>query len=244
MKLIRALRRWLRGAPLSEPFEPYARALNDHWIRRRPVSLYLRGTHGSFHRQRSTQGFEPRRRRRELERIALALCRGRVLNVGAGAGRHSLLLREAGLEVVSIDIEPTLVDLMKCRGLDRVYQADVFVFDRGEFDTILFLEETIGLAGALKRLPELLVRLKQQLNHGGQILLDSSCPRVAYGSMQYAGEHEFQLRYRSVLGRRFPWLQVDFSVLSVCAAAAGYDTELLVCVGAGPDYLARLTLKT
>jgi hypothetical protein len=53
-----------------------------------------------------------------------------------------------------------------------------------------------------------------------------------------------QLRYRSVLDRRFPWLQVDFSGLRACAAAAGYDTELLARARIGSDYLARLTLKT
>jgi len=238
--LIPLLRRWLRRGPLNEPFEPYARALNDHWIRKRPVFFYLRGSDGLFHLASSAEGFGPLERRRSLEDVALATCRGRVLNVGAGAGRHSLLLREAGLEVVSIEIEPTLVDLMKRRGLDEVYQTDIFRFEQGAFDTIFFLQETIGLVGTLERLRELLAWLRHSLGRDGQILLDSSAPRGRRRSPGYAGEVESQLQYRSLLGRPFRWLWVDFSVLTVCARAAGYDTELLVRGPVPRAYLARL----
>jgi len=239
--LIPALQRWLRRDPLNEPFEPYARALTDHWARKRPVFFYLRGSYGLFHLMSSSEGFSPLDRLRSLEQIALASCRGRVLNAGAGAGRHSLLLREAGLDVVSIDIEPALVELMKRRGLDQVYQADMFHFDQGGFDTILFLQQTIGLVGTLERLRELLVRLRQRVAHGGQILLDSSSPRASRSLLGYAGEVESQLQYRSFLGRPFPWLWIDFSVLRICARAAGYDAELLARGQIPRDYLARLT---
>jgi len=239
--VISALRRWLQSPPSAEPFEPYARALNDHWTQRRRVRFYIRGRYGPFRRMNSAQGFEALRQRRHLEDIALAACKGRVLDAGAGAGRHSLLLRDAGLEVVSIDIEPTLVDLMRRRGLREVYQADVFEFDGGVFDTVLFLQETIGLVGSLGRLPELLLRLRQQLVPGGRILLDSNAPRETCPSTDYSGEVELQLRYGSLIGKPFRWLYVDFSVLRVCAASAGFDAEILACGTRPRDYLACLT---
>jgi SAM-dependent methyltransferase len=232
---------WLRRSPLSEPFAPYGRALNDHWTRQRAVRFYLRGTYGPFHSHSSLQGFEPLPRLRALEELALAACRGRILNAGAGAGRHSLILRDAGFEVVSVDVEPTLVDLMRRRGLDQVYHADIFTLDRGAFDTILFLQHTIGLVGTLQRLQELLVRLQRRLAPHGQILLDSTSPRTIASPLTYAGEGEAQLKYRSCRGKPFPWLSVDFSVLSICARAAGYHAELLGRGGYPADYLACLT---
>lgn len=235
------IRQWLRRSDLSEPFEPYARALNDHWTRQRAVRFYLRGTYGPFNPNSSSQGFEPVKRLRRLEDLALAACRGRVLNAGAGAGRHSLLLRDAGFEVVSVDREPTLVDLMQRRGLNQVYHTDIFTLEHGVFDTILFLQHTIGLAGTLERLHELLARLQDRLTPRGQILLDSTSPRTIASPLRYAGEDECQLKYRSCLGKPFPWLSVDFSVLSLCARAAGYDAELLGRGGFPADYLARLT---
>ena len=229
-----------RGS-LAEPFEPYARALSDHWTRKRPVRFYLRGTFGPFARQSSIQGFEPMKGRRALEEAALALCRGRVLDAGAGTGRHSLLLREAGLDVVSIDISPILVELMKQRGLDQVYQSDVFTVDLGVFDTILFLQNTIGLTGTLERLRELLAVLRPRVDPRGQIVLDSVSPRYIAAPLKYPGEGEMQILYRSLLGRPFPWLWVDFSALSVCARAAGYDAELMARGSIENEYLARLT---
>jgi len=239
--LVAVLRRWVWRGPLAEPFEPYARALSDHWARKRPVRFYLRGTFGPFARQSSTQGFEPMKHRRDLEKAALALCRGRVLDAGAGTGRHSLLLREAGLDVVSIDMSPILVELMKQRGLDQVYQADIFTADHGVFDTILFLQNTIGLTGTLDRLRELLAVLRPRLDPRGQIVLDSVSPRYIAAPLKYPGEGQMQILYRSLLGRPFPWLWVDFSALSVCARAAGYDAELMARGPIENEYLARLT---
>ena len=56
--VISALRRWLESPPSAEPFEPYARALNDHWTQRRRVRFYIRGRYGPFRRMNSAQGFE------------------------------------------------------------------------------------------------------------------------------------------------------------------------------------------
>jgi len=142
---------------------------------------------------------------------------------------------------VSIDVERALVELMKRRGLEQVYQADIFAIDQGVFDTIVFLQHTIGLTGTLERLRELLARLKHRLGPGGQILLDSTSPRMIPAPLRYAGEGELQLKYRSYVGKPFPWLWIDFSVLSICARAAGYDTNLLARGGVALDYLARLT---
>jgi SAM-dependent methyltransferase len=206
------------------------------------VRFYLRGTYGPFQRHSSAEGFEPIARLQTLEQTALAACKGRVLDVGAGAGRHSVLLRDAGFDVISIDIESTLVDLMKRRGLEKAYQCDIFALDHGTFDTVVFLQRTIGLSGTLERLYELLDRLKHRLDPRGQILLDSTSPRFIASPTRYAGEETCQLKYRSMLGKPFPWLRIDFSVLSICARAAGYEPDLLARGPAAGDYLAKLVL--
>ena len=53
-----------------------------------------------------------------LERTAMDLCKGRTLDVGAGAGCHSVVLKERGLDVMAIDISQLSVDVMKERGID------------------------------------------------------------------------------------------------------------------------------
>jgi len=147
---------------------------------------------------------------------------------------------------VALDVEPTLVELMRCRGLNDVHQGDVFDFDGGAFDTILFMQATIGVVGTLDRLCDLFLRLKMRLKPRGQILLDSQSPHWwmrrwwARRSGAYVGEIDMQLQYGWLLGRPFQWLYVDRGTLQMCAEAAGYDVELLA-EGRMRDFLARLT---
>lgn len=185
------------------------------------------------------------------EQEALRLCRGRVLDVGAGSGCHSLELQGRGMEVVAIDISTLSVDVMRQRGIDaRV--ADFFdkTFDE-KFDTILMAMNGIGIVGRIERLPEFFMRLKQILAPGGQVLLDSSDIRYVFenedGSLDidsdsgYYGEIDYRMQYRGIRGEAFDWLYIDFDTLSTYAKQYGFHAEKCID-GEHYDYLARLTI--
>ncbi|MGD9512392.1 MAG: class I SAM-dependent methyltransferase [Geminicoccaceae bacterium] len=87
-----------------------------------------------------------------LESRALDLCRGRVLDVGAGAGLHSLELQRHGLDVTAIDIASECVAIMRERGVRKAEVADLYVFDGGPFDTILCLCNGLDKVGQGNRL--------------------------------------------------------------------------------------------
>ena len=160
------------------------------------------------------------------ERTALRLCRGRVLDIGAGAGCHSLVLQERGLDVTAIDISPLSVQTMRERGVRQAFAADVMDGEReelaGPFDTLLLLMNGLGISGRLHRLPQFLSRLKELLAPDGQILADSSDIRYIYededGALLYDGqgfygEVDYQMVYGHCRGPRFHWLYVDFERL-------------------------------
>ena len=185
------------------------------------------------------------------EQEALRLCRGRVLDVGAGSGCHSLELQGRGMEVVAIDISTLSVDVMRQRGIDaRV--ADFFdkTFDE-KFDTILMAMNGIGIVGRIERLPEYFMRLKQILAPGGQVLLDSSDIRYVFenedGSLDidpdsgYYGEIDYRMQYRGIRGETFDWLYIDFDTLSTYAKQYGFHAEKCID-GEHYDYLARLSM--
>lgn len=187
----------------------------------------------------------------ELERRALSLCSGRVLDVGAGAGCHSLALQQRGLRVTAIDISELSVETMRRRGVEDVRCADFFADELTEhFHTVLLLMNGLGIAGELSRLPDLLLRAKSLLEPGGCILADSSDLRYVFEdedgyfeydseSDPYYGEVDFSMHYKGIDGRPFNWLYVDFATLSEVAARCGLKAE---CVQEGThyDYLARL----
>lgn len=187
-----------------------------------------------------------------IERCALQMARGNILDVGAGSGCHSLALQEAGKEVLAIDISPLAVGTMALRGVQRVRQVNLFDERFCEtFDTVLMLMNGSGIVGRLERLPLFFRRMKQLLRPGGCILMDSSDLRYLFeeedGSFSidlaagYYGEVDFQMQYGSVKGDSFDWLYVDFQTLSYYAAESGFRAELLM-EGDHYDYLARLSL--
>ena len=158
----------------------------------------------------------------EIERKALDLTKGRVLDVGAGAGCHSLVLQEKGMDVTAIDISPLSVETMKKRGVKKVLEQDFFTLE-GQYDTILMLMNGIGIVGTLERLPEFFKQLDKILAPGGQVLCDSSDISYVFedeegmidipNEMNYYGEHSFQMQYKDTIGEPFNWLYIDADTL-------------------------------
>lgn len=194
--------------------------------------------------------FRTRKTLPPLEVEALDLARGRVLDVGAGAGCHALPLQNAGFEVTALDISPLAVEVMRERGLRNVVLGDFFTDDFGHgFDTILMLMNGIGICGGLNELPAFFHRLDHLLADGGSVLTDSCDLRFVLGDEEgnidpeefdgYYGEVDYRMCYAGIEGEPFNWLYVDFSTLSAAASASGFVAE---CLREGVDgaYLARL----
>ncbi len=188
----------------------------------------------------------------EIERKALDMAKGRILDVGAGAGCHSLVLQERGLDVTAIDISPLSVETMKERGVKKVMEQNFFTLE-GQYDTILMLMNGIGIVGTLERMPEFFKQLDTILAPGGQVLCDSSDISYVFedeegmmdipNEMDYYGEHSFRMQYKDTIGEPFDWLYIDADTLRQKAGRCGYEVEL-VAEGEHYDYLARITKKT
>lgn len=186
------------------------------------------------------------------EQEALKRCKGRVLDIGAGAGAHSVWLSNGGFDVVSIDISPLSCETMRDRGLREVLCGDIYTLNDQKFDTILLLMNGAGVAQTLSGLPVLLNHLKNLLNPGGKILADSSDLLYLFtdengeswidiASDTYYGEMEYQLSYKNVKGKKFPWLFVDPDTLTDYAERSGF-TVVDKIKGVHFDYLVELTL--
>lgn len=187
-----------------------------------------------------------------LERTALQLATGRVLDVGAGSGCHTLSLQEKGLEVEAIDISPLSVQVMKERGVKNARLINLFdEHFTGNYDTILMLMNGSGIIGKLENMPCFFQKMKLLLNPGGRILMDSSDLRYLFeeedGSFSidladgYYGEVDFRMKYKDIEGDTFDWLYIDFATLAYYAAESGFKAQLIK-EGKHYDYLASLYL--
>lgn len=183
-----------------------------------------------------------------IEQKALKLAKGKILDVGAGAGCHSLALQEMGLNPTAIDISTLSADIMKLRGVADARVQDFWNVSQ-KYDTILMLMNGTGIIGTVDNFPKFFHHIDGILSNGGQVLIDSTDLCYLFenedGSMdipiggKYYGELEYTMKYGEILGRPFPWLYVDFDTLASYAEESGFKAEV-VSEGEHYDYLARI----
>jgi SAM-dependent methyltransferase len=188
-----------------------------------------------------------------VERYALQLCRGRILDVGAGSGCHSLALQERGLEVTAIEILPHLVEILRDRGVRDVRMTTWMDLEAEPFDTVLMMMNGLGLTETLTGLRQFLRAGRRLVRPDGQVLADSTDVRARMdpdsgriGTLErldgrYIGELHFQLEFEGEKGPPFAQLYVDPDTLSRYAREEGWSCEILHGEDGYGHYLARVT---
>lgn len=186
----------------------------------------------------------------KLEQKALDLAQGKTLDVGCGAGSHSLFLQEKGLNVKAIDISEGAIEVCKKRSLINAEVKNIL--DENEtFDTILLLMNGTGVFEDLACMPRYLNHLKQLLKPNGQILIDSSDIKYMYedddgnycinANTNYYGELDYYISYKNEKENPFKMLYLDFETLKSACISVGLQCEL-VLEGKHYDFLAKLTV--
>ena len=187
----------------------------------------------------------------KLEQKALKLAKGKILDVGCGAGSHSLYFQEKGFQVKSIDVSKGAIEVCKLRGLKYVEVKNIL--DETEtFDTILLLMNGTGIFQELSQVSKYLTHLKSLLNPNGQILIDSSDIKYMYededggfwidAHANYYGELDYYLSYKGKKEVPMKWLYLDFDTLKSACETLGLQCELIL-EGDHFDYLAKLSLS-
>lgn len=189
----------------------------------------------------------------KIEQKALQLATGKILDVGCGAGSHSLSLQnDRNLEVTSIDISEKAIETCKLRGVKNAKVQNILDFEGEKFDTIVLLMNGVGIFGKLDNCNTYLSKLKSLLNEGGQILLDSSDIIYMFdededggkwipSNNDYYGELIFNISYKGEKEEPFDWLYLDYNTLQNAAIANDLKCELIL-EGEHYDYLAKLSI--
>jgi SAM-dependent methyltransferase len=189
-----------------------------------------------------------------LDKVALDNCRGRVLDVGAGVGIHSLYLQDKGFSVCAMDVSPEACEVMKKEGVKEVHCASFEGFSARLFDTLLILGRSICMVETLAGLQDFLEKVHSLVRPGGQIILNSvdvtrtSNPQhLAYHDInrregRYVGECRLHMEYKGVKGPVCGLLHVEAATLAEYAEKTGWSCDILVQEDDG-NYLARLVKK-
>lgn len=212
----------------------YGEALYDyHVLRELKDPLRLHSSYGDIEEMPVDIFFRDEADFPELEHIALALCDGHVLDVGAGVGSHALYLQEKGFRVDALEISASACSIMEQRGVHHIIRDDFFALQTAGYDTLLFLMNGIGLAGTTAGLRQLLRHSKNLLSDRGQLLFDSSDISYLYEEYRiplpdhYFGEIRFQYEYKGNFGKPFQWLYIDQQELIKIANEEGWVVQIL-----------------
>ena len=198
--------------------------------------------------------FAPFRRWPTHHRLAMRWVRGRVLDIGCGAGRASLYLQERGQDVVAIDRSPLAIRTVRLRGVRqaRVLSVTAVSPRLGSFDTLLLLGNNFGLLANPRRARWLLARFASLTPAAGRIVAEVLDPydtkrpehrryhrwNVARGRM--AGQTRIRVRYRDLATPWFDYLFVSRPELRALLRGTRWRIEHLIDSD-GPTYIAVLT---
>ncbi|MFV0484148.1 MAG: class I SAM-dependent methyltransferase [Bacteroidales bacterium] len=170
----------------------------------------------------------------KLEKEALKYVRASVLDLGAGAGCHSLYLQDQGFDVTALELSPLCCEVMKSRQIERIINGDFMTLTLPKFDTLLLLMNGAGLAGKYENLSAFVTRLKALLNPKGRVLIDSADMMYMYkddeteetwinlNADEYYGEVEYKLSYKDGAKATFPWTFFDPDTLIVGFEEKGF----------------------
>jgi SAM-dependent methyltransferase len=187
------------------------------------------------------------------ERQALRLARGRVLDIGCGAGRHALFLQDRGLTVLGIDESPLAIKTARARGLK---QARVLPIRRitprlGTFETILLLGNNFGLFGNARQTRILLRRFHALTSIDARIIAESNDIyrttnriHLAYQRSnrrrgRMSGQIRFRVRYRQLATPYIDYLMVSPDEMHKMVAGTGWHVSR-VLPSPGSTYIAIL----
>ena len=185
-----------------------------------------------------------------IEKKALELARGKILDVGCGTGSHSLYLQNlCNHNVTSLDVSEGAIYVAEKRGVKKTKHISIWDFEETGFDTILLLMNGMGIGKTIAELPKLLKHLKKLIATEGKILVDSSDLIYLFDEEDialwkkdktYYGEVYFGIRFQGK-SEEFPWLYIDPKTLEEVSKSCGFQFKI-IGQGENFDFLAQLSI--
>lgn len=186
------------------------------------------------------------------ERQAIKLARGRVLDIGCGAGRFLLHLQQKGFDATGIDNSRGAVKVCKLRGVNNVRLRsidEITKFKPRSFDTVIMMGNNFGLFGSFKKARRLLKQMHAITSTGGQIIAEAVDPyqtseklHLAYQKRNRAqgrmsGQLRIRVRYQKIVGAWFDYLLVSQKEMKEILSGTGWELAKIL-PDKGPGYTA------
>jgi SAM-dependent methyltransferase len=240
--------------PVPEPWDAFGRMLHAHWQGEPDAAEFIeRDDRWIDTSAGAGRYFAPFQEWPALEQEAMRYARGRVLDVGCGAGRVALHLQEQGHEVVGIDVSPLAVEVCRRRGVRDARRLSITQANSrlGQFDTIVMLGNNFGLFGGFRRARWLLRCWRGLTGLEGRIIAQTLDPyqtdnpdHLAYHEWnrrrgRMGGQIRFRVRFRKSIGPWLDYLFVSRDEMRTIVDGTGWQIARTLDSD-GPTYIAIL----
>jgi SAM-dependent methyltransferase len=228
--------------PLAPEQDAFGAVLLDYLGGKQRAATVIEREDGFFEAEKTAAYFAPFRSWFDVERAVLREVRGRVLDVGVGAGRVALELQRRGHDVLGIDVSPLALRVARKRGVKRTKLLALDDVDGklGTFDTVVMFMNNFGLLESEAKAKRLLRRLHGVTGERGRIVAttsDTRRPKAEHRAYQQRnrergrmpGQVRFRLRYRLKATPWFDWLFVSPTELETLVRGTGWHVNRLVC---------------
>ena len=193
-----------------------------------------------------------------IEKQAMEFVKGRVLDIGCGAGRHSLYLQKKGFDVLGIDSSPLAIKICRLRGLKKaeVIPIEEVNFKPNSFDTIIMMGNNFGLFGGLRKARRLLKKFRRITSENGLIVASTRDPyktantdHLEYHKLnrekgRMGGQVRIRVRFRKTVGRWFDYVMVSKKEMKEILNGTGWqirdfidsdNSEYIAIIGKGQN---------
>lgn len=189
------------------------------------------------------------------ERQSMRYVRGRVLDVGCGAGRVSLYLQQRGFAVVGLDASPLAIRAARSLGVEETWGRSVYTLGRsvGAFDTIVLFGNNFGMFGTPERARRVLTDWANRTTQGTRILAESTNPYCggapAFDRGYYRsnlerglmpGQARLRFRYCNSVSPWFDWLFVSRREMRTLLLGTGWHQARILGTRSSDPYVALL----
>jgi len=192
----------------------------------------------------------------EIEQKAISFAKGKVLDVGCGAGRVALYLQDKGFDVLGIDISPLALEVCKTRGLKKalLMRIEEAALPSHSYDTVLMVGGNFGVVGNPEKAPRLLNKLYGITSDDGIIITSSRNPYTTNNPAhlgyhrknklkgRLGGQTKIRIRYAIYSTPWFDYLMVSQEEMQTLLSGTKWEIERFIDSD-GANYSAVIRKK-
>ncbi len=229
----------------------FGKSIYDYWFDNQPEDLYTRTNLTDEEVLPVKYLFRSFEEMPLPEQQALLLAQGKILDVGAGSGTHSIWLQKHGKDVTALDFSEYGNKVLKDRKINKVIHTDFFQYKTDEkYDTVLFLMNGIGIIEKAIYADRLFIKLEELLKPEGVAYIHSSDLKYLYeesgGYLMpqegYYGDVRFTIKYKEE-EESFNWTYIDEQTLQVFAQQNNFEAQKIAESEFG-DFLIKVWKKS